>query len=256
MTSHNVGSYFWLFLWVLFSAPLSAALPQTVKKVEPSIVGVGTYRADARPNAELLGTGFAIGDGSIIVTNAHVVPPQNRLRRQEKTLSVFVGHGNKTRVRTATVIAEDNKHDLALLKMNGPSLPPMTLSRSNQQVGESIAFTGFPLGAMGRLYPITHNGIISGISPVSIPSERTANLTSKQIALLRSPFNMYQLDALAYPGNSGSPVFDTETGEVVAVVNAVLMRRAAGKSERLIATTFTYAVPVRYLRQLAAQHTQ
>ena len=60
---------------------------------------------------------------------------------------------------------------------------------------------------------------------------------------------MFQLDATAYPGNSGSPVYDPDTGEVIGVVNMVFV-----KSTKEAALTqpsgITYAIPSRYLVEL------
>jgi hypothetical protein len=40
-------------------------LPSALKKIKPSIVGIGTYSAVKRPLSTLLGTGFVIADGSL-----------------------------------------------------------------------------------------------------------------------------------------------------------------------------------------------
>ena len=36
--------------------------------------------------------------------------------------------------------------------------------------------------------------------------------------------HVLQLDATAYPGNSGSPVYDQSTGQVLGVINSVLVK--------------------------------
>ena len=62
-------------------------------------------------------------------------------------------------------------------------------------------------------------------------------------------FDIYQLDATAYPGNSGGPVLDAVTGRVVAVVNMVLIK--AGRESALSQPTgISYAIPVRHLQEL------
>ena len=60
---------------------------------------------------------------------------------------------------------------------------------------------------------------------------------------------MFQLDATAYPGNSGSPVYDPATGEVIGVVNMVFVK---GTKEAALAqpSGITYAIPSRYLIEL------
>ena len=37
-------------------------------------------------------------------------------------------------------------------------------------------------------------------------------------------FPIFQLDATAYPGQSGSPLYDGASGEVVGIINMVLVK--------------------------------
>ena len=37
-------------------------------------------------------------------------------------------------------------------------------------------------------------------------------------------FDVYQLDATAYPGNSGSPLLDADSGKVLGVINSVFVK--------------------------------
>jgi S1-C subfamily serine protease len=65
-------------------------------------------------------------------------------------------------------------------------------------------------------------------------------------------FNIFQLDATAYPGNSGSPVFNPESGEVIGVINMVFIKstREAALSNP---SGITYAIPVNFLTELLRQ---
>src|SRR2546423_10109694 len=47
----------------------------TIDRVRGSVVAIGTLERTRTPQFQFLGSGFAVGDGSLIVTNAHVVPP-------------------------------------------------------------------------------------------------------------------------------------------------------------------------------------
>ena len=165
-------------------------------------------------------------------------------------IAVFVGSGRTAQVRTAEVIASSKEHDLAILKIEGKPLPAMTLAKDALvDEGQSIAFTGFPIGAVLGLYPATHRGIVAAVTPRITPIENGVKLTPKMLKSLRDPFMVYQLDATAYPGNSGSALYNSETGEVVGIINSVFIQ---GDKEAAITkpSGITYAIPVKYLWQL------
>ena len=67
-----------------------AAVPDTIERTLPSIVGVGTIQNTRRPPAKLSGTGFVVGDGRHVITNAHVIPDNIDTARLEY-LAVFIG---------------------------------------------------------------------------------------------------------------------------------------------------------------------
>ena len=231
-----------------------ADLPDIIDGIRPSIVGVGTtYPArqpigGARPN-QLLGTGFVVGEGNIIATNFHVLPELlDILNNQE--LAVFVGRGRDARIRLAEVIAEDPEHDLALLRIEGDPLPVLSLGDADSvREGELMVFTGFPIGAVLGLYPVTHRGIVSSITPMAHQAENSADLSPAQIRRMRNPFDVFQLDAIAYPGNSGSPVYKESSGEVIGVLNSVFVKESR---EAVLENPsgISYAIPVTWLKAL------
>lgn len=235
----------------LVGAPCPALeLPDLVAQVRPSVVGVGTFEALRAPKASLSGTGFIVGDGRYVVTNHHVVAGPSDLTEKASQLVVFLGRGKSPQVRGARIVADDQFHDLAILQIDGNPGSPLRLGRDETvREGQAIALIGFPIGAILGLYPSTNAGIVSSISPIAIPQATTQTLSADQIRRLRDPFEVYQLDVIAYPGNSGSPVFDVRTGQVVGVVNAVIARQA---KEGLLKdpSAITYAIPVRHVRKL------
>ena len=117
------------------------------------------------------------------------------------------------------------------------------------QEGELYAFTGYPIGMVLGLYPVTHRGIISAISPVVIPVFNSGKLNSKLIKRLENPYNVYQLDATAYPGNSGSPLYDIGNGEVVGVMNKVFVQET---KENILSkpSGISYAIPIEHVKKL------
>lgn len=241
-----------LFLLHGIDAAAQDALVETIARVKPSVVGIGTFAPLRRPPAVLLGTGFAVGDGLLVATNHHVVDIEPE--SDERTdLVVFIGKGREVEYRPAAIVAADPEHDLAVLKIAGPALPAMSLA-SDEVVaeGSAIAFTGFPIGAVLGLHPVTHRGIVSAITPIAVPAGSTRELSVKRLLALRDPFDVLQLDATAYPGNSGSPVYRAESGVVVGVINQVLVK---GSKENVLKdpSAITYAIPARYLATLLEQ---
>jgi S1-C subfamily serine protease len=227
----------------------AAGLPETVKRVKPSIVGVGTYQELRRPRAKFQGTGFVVADGRHVLTNAHVVSNELEIQKNER-FAIFVGSGRNTKSRVADKVAVDAEHDVALLRIDGAPLPALSLGRDEDVAeGQSIAFTGFPIGSVLGLYPVTHQGIISARTPIAIPRQTPGQLNAAAVRRLRSPFLVFQLDATAYPGNSGSPVYDPRTGDVVAIISSVFVKKS---KENVLKdpSGITYAVLVRYARAL------
>lgn len=233
----------------LNSAAATPSLPDLIDQVRPSIVGIGTYLPTRRPPAQLLGSGFVVADGLSIATNLHVIPDSLDASHREK-LVVFVGRGNQPELREAVLAKRDPRHDMALLTVKGTPIAALQLASDNSaREGEAVAFTGFPIGAVLGLYPVTHRGIIAAISPVAIPAARSGELSAERVHALRNPYNVLQLDAIAYPGNSGSPVYRRRDGKVIGIINRVLVR---GRKENVLKdpSGITYAIPVSFLRKL------
>ena len=237
-----------LLLWLHSSAPW-ADLPDTIERIKPGIVAVGTMQVTRQPPAILLGTGFVVADGRHVITNAHVLPASLDSERQE-FLAVLTGSGERGEVRRATRIQVDERHDLALLRISGEPLPALRLAAQDDvREGQEIAFTGFPIGMVLGLHAVTHRGIVSAISPVVLPAHHSGRLDAAQIRRLRTSFDVYQLDATAYPGNSGSPLFDPRDGEVLGILNLVFVKES---KENILKdpSGIAYAIPVRHAREL------
>lgn len=115
--------------------------------------------------------------------------------------------------------------------------------------GEEYAFSGFPIGMVLGLYPVTHRGIVSAITPIIIPSTSSDRLSAKQIKRMRNPYTVFQLDAIAYPGNSGSPLYDTASGRVVGVINSVFVKES---KETMLSSPsgISYAIPAEHVVRL------
>jgi S1-C subfamily serine protease len=242
-----------ILLQLTYSVAAYSNLVETVKLIKPSVVGIGVYTPTGQPKNRLYGSGFVIGNGTYIVTNHHVIDKELDDSLLQK-LAIFSGKGTATKVRIASLIANDKEHDIAILKIDGQPLPAMQLSNNDFRLeGSDVAFTGFPIGAVLGLYPVTHKGMIAAVTPTIIPLDDSRQISIAMLKRLRDPYLVYQLDATAYPGNSGSAMYDVKTGAVIGIINKVFVQQS---KETVISkpSGITYAIPVKYLHQLLKKH--
>lgn len=239
------------------AATAHADLASTISQVKPAIAIVGTYKATNNPRFTLRGTGFVVAEGSQslgnrLVTNAHVLVPASDAD-PDATLVVQLRVGNNLwQTRPAKILEVDVLHDLALLRFDGPASTAFKVRSSDTvQEGQSVAFMGFPIGGALGFSPVTHRATISSIAPAALPTPTASQLNPKVIRSVRSnsPFDIFQLDGTAYPGNSGGPLFDPDNGNVLGVMNMVLIK---GTRESALSNPsgISYAVPSRYVLEL------
>ncbi len=238
----------------LVSNTVQADLVETIEQVKPSIVVVGTYKKTNSPQFVLRGTGFIVGNGNLVATNSHVVPEGSD---PDAPVLVIQARNSKgePQIRRAFLTTRDKDHDLAVLRIEGTALPALKLKSSESvREGQQIAFTGFPIGGALGFSPVTHRGMVSSITPIALPGGNAQQINEKMINRIKSgAFNIFQLDATAYPGNSGSPVFDIDSGEVIGIINMVFIKstREAALSQP---SGITYAIPANFLADLILRH--
>ena len=150
------------------AAPLDAAMDK--------VFTVRSSDAEDR----FLGSAFVWTDGTVAVTNAHVVGQAEEVRLIDR-------HGTET---TALVIARDPVRDVAVI-----SLPTATaglqLASDAPQLGDEVFALGAPLGIE---FTLTEGRISSLARQVDIAV----------------PMLMLQHDAAVNPGSSGGPLVDAE----------------------------------------------
>jgi hypothetical protein len=136
------------------------------------------------------GTGFVVAADGQALTCRHVVADAGKLT---------VTFADKS-TSTAEVVASDEEHDLALLKLERTGLPPVTFGSSEAlKSGVDVAAVGAPFGL--------ENSVTKGV--VSNPSQE---VNGKRFL---------QISAQLNPGNSGGPVINGK-GEVVGIANAIV----------------------------------
>ena len=149
-----------------------------------------------------------------IVTNAHVVEDSDRIQ-------IRLSDGRRFEGR---LIGQDNRVDLALLKIEATGLPVAALGDSNKlRVGEFVLALGHPFG----LEQTVSFGIVS---------RKGAALQSAAPG-----FDFVQTDAAVNPGNSGGPLVNM-AGEVVGVNSMAARNGSIG-----------FAIPVNLVKALLPQ---
>jgi S1-C subfamily serine protease len=237
----------------LLAGAAQAGPPEVVAAAKPAVMAVGIQDPLASPRFNFRGTGFVVGNGRLLVTNAHVLPDEpGALRRLALRLPGNRGteQDGPNETRALTLLALDRIHDLALLEFSGDPLPALTLAEAPAREGQAALFIGFPIGGLLGFSPVSHRAMISSITPIALPPPTASRLDAATVSRLRQgPFDIYQLDGTAYPGNSGGPLLDAESGEVLGVLNMVLVK---GSRESLLSqpSGISYAIPISHLRAL------
>ena len=171
------------------------------------------------------GSGFVIGKGGSIVTNAHVVVGASE---------VNVRFGDK-RTALARVAGRDPSTDLALLLVDpdGLDLKPLELGSSKGvQVGDPTVAIGNPFGLDRTLT----TGVVSALQR-SIPSLQPGFTIN----------NVIQTDAAINPGNSGGPLIDAQ-GRVIGVNSQIETGGSGGGNVGI-----GFAVPIDTAKEVIPQ---
>ena len=116
--------------------------------------------------------------------------------------------------------------------------------------GRMMAFTGFPIGMVLGFHPATHRGMVSALTPIVQPGITAKQLNAEMISRIRdSAYIVFQLDGTAYPGNSGSALYDPEDGTVYGIINSAFIQ---GTRESAVSrpSGITYAIPAVYIREM------
>lgn len=169
--------------WALADDPL-------VQELRDSVVQVYIEPAAGAPRQQLRGSGFNLAAEGLIATNRHLV---------EGALSVRVSFPGRGTFRAESWVVSPYT-DLALVKLDAEGLPYVNITLQPVLPGEEVLIIGNPL----QFARVANRGEVLGY--------REAR--GRDIPVLI-------IEALIYPGSSGSPVFN-EQGEVVGVIYATL----------------------------------
>ncbi len=236
----------------------AAGLPELIAAAKAAVCAVGTFNMLDSPRFGFRGSGFFIGDGSLVATCWHVLPDLTAANRSPGLTSIAVQTtrpDGSLEQRDAELLGSSRAHDLALLRVKGQPGPALSLAAAGTaREGMDVALIGYPIGGVLGFKAVTHRGIVASIVASALPTAGARQLDEKAVMRLREgSFELLQLDATAYPGNSGGPLLDVASGQVIGIVNMGLVK--GGRESALSQPTgITYAVPVRYLHALMAEN--
>lgn len=187
----------------------SGAHPREIasKYIDATVLLVGM-----QGDKKILGTGFLVRSSGVIVTNRHVVDDVYPIAVKMSDGDVY------TKVE---LVADDERRDIAVLKIQGFGLPTVPLGDSGVVgVGDEVVVIGNPLG----LDRTVSTGIVSAIRDSG------------------DGYKYIQITAPISPGSSGSPVFGSN-GTVIGVATAGMR---SGQN-------LNFALPINYVRPLISE---
>jgi S1-C subfamily serine protease len=170
-----------------------------------------------------VGSGVVVSANGLILTNNHVIENANQL-------TVTTADGQEL---SATVVAADPTHDIAVIRVKGGTLVPATLGDSTTiKVGETVLAIGSPLGEFTETVT---RGIVSAL-------DRSITVGDELTGRGENLSDLIQTDAAINPGNSGGALIN-ERGEVIGMNTAV-----AGSAEGI-----GFAIPINAAKQMIDQ---
>ena len=183
----------------------------------------------AYQNAAAAGTGMALTSNGIVLTNNHVI---------KGATTIKVVDPSTHRTYTATVLGYDVADDVAVLKLQGASnLKTVKLGNSSKaRAGEAVTAIG-NAGGTGKLTPAA--GRIVALGQTITASDEDGS--SEQLT------GLLETNAGIQPGDSGGPLLDTATGNVLGMDTAASSNLVAQRASQ------AYAIPINKALTIAKQ---
>jgi len=153
------------------------------------------------------GSGFIVDPSGLILTNEHVM-------RDARSARVKLSSGDV--YDRVTILVQDERRDIAILRIPGFDLPALPLGNSDSvRIGASLVLIGSPLG----LENTVSTGVLSGRRQEP------------------EGFELLQITAPASQGSSGGAVLSA-SGQVIAIAT----------SQLVMGQNLNFAVPINYAR--------
>lgn len=208
---------------------MEAAFAAVAAKAQPSVVHVRSISVtdlaaelgdDRVQESTSQASGFVVRSDGCILTNYHVV------ERATEVSVIF--SSEKSKPYRATVVGQDPRTDLAVIKVDRADLVPLELGDSaSLKVGSWVVAVGSPFGFDQSVTV----GVVSALGRVLY--DRTAALGYS---------NLIQTDGAINRGNSGGPLLNLE-GKVVGVNTLIYSLDGASVG-------IGFAIPVEVVREV------
>ena len=219
-------------------------LENVYSAIQPSIVAFGSKFVRSETGAPpafppLIGTGFVVDGRGVVATNRHVADALQQLPTSPQTgeASAFAlvfssvapeGEGHAMQALPVEIIRYDilrnmeviggdyygeQVPDIAFIQLGVTDVPAVTLATAplSLRIGMEVATAGFPLGEVSlvpfgiisQATPFLRRGIVSSLLPFQCPQPHG-----------------FTIDVLSQGGASGSPIFRTDSTDVVGILHA------------------------------------
>ena len=210
---------------LLYIASPTSAQDSQIATIENSVVQIGIEfptKDDKPVRAVTSGTGFVVGDGSTLVTAAHVFwSARNTINKRRGGTLVAMKNSRTSGMFSVRIkpIHIDDIHDVVILRFNPApknekafsetleqfNIKSLELAEREPQMGEEVFFIGY----FGQdRFPTLSRGVVSGFATI-----KTASGSSVEEIIFDIPANK---------GQSGSPLVLKETGKVIGVVGTTI----------------------------------
>jgi S1-C subfamily serine protease len=154
-------------------------------------------------NGEAAGTGMVLTSDGEILTNNHVIQGATKV-----TVTVV----STGRTYTASVVGTDPGDDVAVLQLDDASgLQVADFSDEDASIGEAVTAVGNAGGTGGT--PSAVSGTVTALDQSITATDETGSNSEQLTGLIET-------DADVQAGDSGGPLYDTASGEIIGMDTA------------------------------------